>query len=294
MSIILLGAGQLARALSLVSHKACRPIISLTRAYYPQVNEDLLRGGLARYRPKVIINAAAYTDVAGAEQEPELAMAVNCDGVARLAELAKQHNALLVHFSTDYVFGGSGHRPWRESDRPAPLNVYGQSKLAGEQAILASGCCYLIIRTSWLHSSWRDNFLKTMLRVAQSRDELRVVCDQVGAPTSAMMLAEMTLLAIERVLGEPELGGLYHVAAFGAVSWFDYARFIFSEAYALGLIDKVPDLKPITSEDYGGVVERPLNSRLDTQLFQQTFGLLLPDWQQGVKSTLHALLQERQ
>lgn len=178
MSIVLLGAGQIPRALSLVSHKAC----------YPLVNDDLLRGDLPRYRPCVIINDAAYTDVAGAEKAPELAMVVNYDGVARLAELAKQHNALLVHFSTDYVFDGAGHQSWRESDRPAPLNIYGQSKLAGDLAILASVCRHLIIRTIWLHSPWRDNFLKTMLRLVQNRDELQVVCDQVGAPTSVMKL----------------------------------------------------------------------------------------------------------
>ena len=293
MSIVLLGAGQLARALSLVGHKACCPCLSLPRACYPLVNDDLLRGELPRYRPNVIINAAAYTDVAGAEKAPELAMAVNCDCVTRLAELAKQHNALLVHFSTDYVFGGAGYRPWRESDKPAPLNVYGQSKLAGEQAILTSGCRHLIIRTSWLHSPWRDNFLKTMLCCAQGRDELQVVCDQNGAPTSATMLAEVTLHAIERVLAEPELGGLYHVVASGAISWFDYARFIFSEAHRLGLIDKVPRLKPITSVDYGGVVNRPPNSRLDTQLFSKRFGVHLPDWRVGVSATLQALYEEQ-
>lgn len=293
MSIVLLGAGQLARALSLVSYKACCPCISLPRTCYPLVNDDLLRGELPRYRPDVIINAAAYTDVAGAEKEPELAMVVNCDGVARLAELAKQHNALLVHFSTDYVFGGAGSQPWRESDRPAPLNIYGKSKLAGERAILASGCRHLIIRTSWLHSPWRDNFLKTMLRLAQSCDELQVVCDQVGAPTSAMMLAEVALFAVERVLTKPELAGVYHVAASGAVSWYDYARCIFQEASPIGLIDKVPQLKPITSVDYGGLVKRPLNSLLDTQLFQQSFGVHLPDWREGVTATLQALLEDR-
>lgn len=288
----MLGAGQLARALSLVRHHSS-PCISLPRAYYPLAHDDLLRGALSRYRPDIILNAAAYTDVAGAEQEPELAMAVNCDGVARLAELAKQHNALLVHFSTDYVFDGAGECPWRESDKPAPLNVYGQSKLAGEQAILASGCRHLIIRTSWLHSPWRDNFLKTMLRVAQRRDELHLVCDQVGAPTSAVLLAEVTIRAIARVLADPALGGLYHVAASGAVSWYDYARFIFNEAYTLGLLDKVPQLKPISSAEYGGPVKRPLNSRLDTTRFQRMFGLDLPDWRQGVSSTLQMLLQER-
>lgn len=292
MSIVLLGAGQLARALSLVSHHSC-PCISLPRAYYPLAHDDLLRGALSRYRPDIILNAAAYTDVAGAEQEPELAMSVNCDGVVRLAELAKRHNTLLVHFSTDYVFDGAGECPWRESDKPAPLNVYGQSKLAGEQAILASGCRHLIIRTSWLHSPWRDNFLKTMLRVAQRHDELRVVCDQIGAPTSAVLLAEVTIRAIARVLADPALGGLYHMAASGAVSWYDYARFIFNEAYTLGLLDKVPQLKPISSAEYGGPVKRPLNSRLDTARFQRVFGLNLPDWQQGVSSTLQMLLQER-
>ncbi|XEI34069.1 dTDP-4-dehydrorhamnose reductase [Aeromonas veronii] len=289
MSIVFLGAGQLARALSLVSHHSS-PCISLPRAYYPLAHDDLLRGALSRYRPDIIFNAVAYTDVAGAEQEPELAMAVNCDSVARLAELAKQHNALLVHFSTDYVFDGAGERPWRESDKPAPLNVYGKSKLAGEQAILASGCRHLIIRTSWLHSPWRNNFLKTMLRVAQRRDELRVVCDQVGAPTSAALLADVTIKAIARVLEDPALGGLYHVAASGAVSWYDYARFIFNEAYALGLIDKLPLLKPITSADYGGVVTRPLNSRLETSKFQRTFDLVLPDWTVGVERTLVEIL----
>lgn len=243
--------------------------------------------------PEVILNAAAYTDVIGAELAPAQAMRVNGEEVARLAALARQHDALLVHFSTDYVFDGTGNCPWRESDTPAPLNAYGQSKWAGERAIIASGCRYLIIRTSWLHSPWRTNFLKTMLQLARDRDELQVVCNQVGAPTSAMMLAEVTLMAIDRVLAEPELGGLYHVAASGAVSWFDYARFIFSKAHELGLIEKVPRLRPITSVDYGDVVNRPLNSRLDTQLFSQRFGVNLPDWRVGVSATLQALCEEQ-
>ncbi len=255
-------------------------------------NDVLMHDLVLRYRPAVILNAAAYTDVAAAEISPTQAMRVNGEGVARLAALAKQHDVLLVHFSTDYVFDGSGHCPWREPDTPAPLNIYGQSKWVGEQAIIASGCRYLIIRTSWLHSPWRTNFLKTMLQLARDRDELQVVRDQVGAPTSAMMLAEVTLMAIDRVLAEPELMGLYHVAASGAVSWFDYARFIFSKAHELGLIEKVPRLKPITSVDYGGVVNRPLNSRLDTQLFSQRFSVHLPDWQVGVSATLQALCEE--
>ncbi|MEE1953893.1 dTDP-4-dehydrorhamnose reductase [Aeromonas sp. 75A] len=292
MSQLLLGAGQLARALLSTSHLAAQPAISLPRECYPVDNDALMHALMLRYCPAVILNAAAYTDVAGAEFSPVQAMRVNGDGVARLAALARQHDALLVHFSTDYVFDGSGYSPWRERDAPAPLNAYGKSKWKGEQAIIASGCRYLIIRTSWLHSPWRTNFIKTMLQLASDRDELQVVSDQVGAPTSAMMLAEVTLMAIDRVLAEPGLMGLYHVAASGAVSWFDYARFIFSKAHELGLIEKVPRLKPINSMDYGGVVKRPLNSRLDTQLFSQRFSVHLPDWRVGVNATLQALCEE--
>ncbi len=263
------------------------------RSYYPTQTDEAISKLITRVSPRVIINTAALTDVALAECNSILAMAVNRDGVARLAQLAKEQNALLVHFSTDYVFDGSGDESWRESDEIGPLNVYGRSKWLGEQAIISSGCRYLIIRTSWLHSPWRKNFLKTMLQLGKSHGELSVVCDQIGAPTSATMLAEVTLLAVEQILVEPRLAGLYHVTASGKVSWCDYARFIFSEAKALGLIDYVPQVKPITSQNYSGNVTRPLNSQLDTQLFQHSFDLALPDWQQGVRSTLLALLKER-
>ncbi|MHA7000947.1 dTDP-4-dehydrorhamnose reductase [Aeromonas schubertii] len=265
---------------------------SAKRSDYPESSSDSIINLVAELLPNVIINTAAYTDVAGAELAPAQAMRVNGDAVARLAEVAKQHNALLVHFSTDYLFDGSGHRPWQESDRPAPLNAYGQSKWAGEQAIIASGCRYLIIRTSWLHSPWRDNFLKTMLRLAKDRDELQIVCDQIGAPTSAMMLAEVTLQAIERVLAEPELEGLYHVTASGAVSWFDYACFLFKQAKVMELIDQVPKVIPVASHDYPSLVKRPLNSRLDVDHFERNFGLTLPCWQEGVMATLGKLSKE--
>ncbi|WP_421241863.1 dTDP-4-dehydrorhamnose reductase [Aeromonas enteropelogenes] len=297
MRILLLGArGQLGRALfsALCRDYSHWQVTPLGRAECDITDPGALIGALERHQPDVILNGAAYTAVDLAQSQPALAERINHEAVSLLAREASARGALLVHFSTDYVFDGSGSDPWRESDQPAPLNAYGQSKWAGEQAIIASGCRYLIIRTSWLHSPWRTNFLKTMLQLAHSRDELQVVCDQVGAPTSAMMLAEVTLQAIDRVLTEPQLEGLYHVAASGAVSWFDYARCIFSEAYASGLIDKVPRLKPITSRDYAGVVNRPLNSRLDTQLFQQHFGVRLPDWREGVTSTLQALLEEQQ
>ncbi|MBZ6073029.1 dTDP-4-dehydrorhamnose reductase [Aeromonas schubertii] len=291
--MVLLGAGQLARAVVLASVQTPHSCIALPRECYPQSEEQPLCAAWLRYHPSVIVNAAAFTDVERAEREPELAWEVNRDGVARLAALAKQHNALLVHFSTDYLFDGCGDRPWREFDDPAPLNVYGHSKWAGEQAIMASGCRYLIIRTSWLHSPWRDNFLNTMLRLAQDRDELQVVCDQIGAPTSAMMLAEVTLQAIERVLAEPELEGLYHVTASGAVSWFDYACFVFKEAKVMELIDLVPKVIPVASHDYPSLVKRPLNSRLDVDHFERTFGLTLPCWQEGVIATLGELSKGR-
>jgi len=290
LNIFLYGAsGQLGQAL-------CSRLTVFPRRYGVYPTRSSFTGAteqaLSHILPSVILNAAAFTDVTRAENEPVLAMEVNRDGVAGLAELAKQHNALLVHFSTDYVFDGEGDRPWRESDKPAPLNVYGRSKWAGEQAIIASGCRHLIIRTSWLHSPWRDNFLKAILHQGISCDELQVVCDQVGAPTSALMLAEVTLQAIERALAEPELEGLYHVAASGEVSWFDYARFIFAEAQKMGLELKVSEIKPVPSCAYPTAARRPLNSRLDTTRFRTTFGCELPHWREGVEETLSELLKD--
>ncbi|ARW81417.1 dTDP-4-dehydrorhamnose reductase [Aeromonas salmonicida] len=258
-----------------------------TGKYY--LGNDSLSTLIASTLPRVIINAAAYTNVESAEKEPEKAFFVNFDSVAHLAGLAKRYNALLVHFSSDYVFDGSGIRPWHESDQPSPLNIYGQSKWLGEQAIITSGCRYLIIRTSWLHSPWRNNFIKTMLQLGHTKTELVVVCDQVGAPTSTVMLADMVLLAIEQVLTNPLLAGVYHIAATGGVSWFDYARFIFSEAKDLGLVDRVPNLISVTSDNYLSQVSRPLNSRLDTTKFCHAYGVQLPDWRKGVLETLNRL-----
>lgn len=296
MNILLFGKnGQLGRALqqALAPRGGVTPVDIDSAEYCGDLcNPAGVADTVRLVKPDVIINSAAYTDVAGAELAPTLAMQINADGVARLATLTKQHDALLVHFSTDYVFDGSGERPWHESDKPAPLNAYGQSKWAGEQAIMASGCRYLILRTSWLHSPWRDNFLKTMLRLAHERDALTVVSDQIGAPTSASLLAAVTLQAINKVLAHPELGGLYHVAARGAVSWYDYAGFVLQEAPRLGFIASQPTLMAVTSHDYPGTVARPLNSRLDVQHFERTFDLQLPDWRSGVTDTLLALSQD--
>ncbi|MBP4060895.1 dTDP-4-dehydrorhamnose reductase [Aeromonas sp. Prich7-2] len=289
--LLLGGAGQLGLAL-------CKELGKEGLSLPGRTEVDLLQPGQLAYwveqlRPRVIINAAAYTLVDQAETEPELAYKMNAQAVVALSEAAKRVGALLVHFSTDYVFDGYGDSPWREEDKPAPLNVYGLSKWQGEQAILASGCRHLILRTSWLHSPYRHNFLKTMLRLGQERASLSVVCDQIGAPTSAALLAKVTLGAIEQTLANPVLCGLYHVTACGQVSWFDYASFIFAEAQRLGLELKVRETKPVLSCVYPTAARRPLNSRLDTSKLRTTFGLELPHWSEGVEETLRQLLKEK-
>jgi dTDP-4-dehydrorhamnose reductase len=291
-SILLLGGGgQL--GLSLIQLIGGGALILPKRADVDFLHSERLADLVIKLRPAVIINAAAYTLVDQAEVESELAYRINAQAVEALAEAAKRVGALLVHFSTDYVFDGGGDRPWREDDRPAPLNVYGLSKWLGEQAILSSGCRYLILRTGWLHSPYRHNFLKTMLRLGIRRSSLSVVCDQIGAPTSAAMLAEATLAAIRQTLVNPALSGLYHVTAAGEVSWYDYANFIFKEGCALGMVGRMPSLIPVTSDHYTSLAPRPLNSRLDTSLFSKIFGVHFPPWQTGVRETLRQLEAEQ-
>lgn len=289
--LLLGGAGQLGLTL-------CQSLSKGGVSLPGRIEADLLNlrqlsDWVVRLQPRVIINAAAYTSVDLAEGEPELAYRVNVQAVAVLAEAARRVGALLVHFSTDYVFNGLGDRPWREEDKPSPLNVYGLSKLQGEQAIQVSGCRYLILRTSWLHSPYRHNFVKTMLRLGQEQELLSVVCDQIGAPTSVALLAKVALGAIEQTLANPTLCGLYHVAAGGEVSWFDYTRFIFAEAQKLGLELKVREIKPVSSCAYPAAARRPLNSRLDTTKLRTTFGLELPHWSEGVEETFRQLLKEK-
>lgn len=287
-TLLLGGTGQLGLALS---HLLAEEALWLPR----RAEADLRNPGqlvdlVERLRPRVIINAAAYTQVDQAESEPELAYKINAQAVATLADAARRVGALLVHFSTDYLFDGGGDRPWREEDRPAPLNVYGLSKWQGEQAILASGCRHLILRTSWLHSPYRHNFVKTMLRLGQEQASLSVVCDQIGAPTSAAMLARVTLRAIEQTLVNPTLCGLYHVTAMGETSWYDYARFIFAEARKWGRELKISELNAVPTHAYPTAARRPLNSRLDTAKFRDAFGLSLHHWCEGVEETLQRLL----
>ncbi len=286
-TILLLGRGQLGQ--SFLYHDKISSNLAIQPAElgsYPTYCDSILRTQLIRYRPKVILNTAAYTDVVHAESEPEVALAVNRNGVRRLAMLAKSFDALLVHFSTDYVFDGSGNSPWCEKDLPTPLNTYGYSKWLGERTIIDSGCRYLILRTSWLHSPFGHNFVKTILKRAENCQCLSIVSDQIGAPTSAQDLVTLTLGAVQNTLLNPSLCGLYHITAAGAVSWFDYAKFIFAKAYSIGLVKDIPDLLPVVSENHPSSVMRPLNSKLDTNLFFQSFNMQIPDWRNGVEHTL--------
>jgi dTDP-4-dehydrorhamnose reductase len=241
-------------------------------------------------KPDVIVNAAAHTAVDRAESEPELVRTINALAPGVLADEAERLGAWLIHYSTDYVFDGSGTTPWKETDATGPLGVYGQTKREGEQAV-AHCSRHLIFRTSWVYAARGANFAKTMLRLAKERDELKVIADQIGAPTGAELLADVTAHAIRTVQTTPDgqtLAGLYHLVAGGETSWYDYAKFVVEYARRVDLPLRVaPDaILPIATTDYPTPAKRPLNSRLDTQKLQSAFGLLLPDWKDGVQRML--------
>ena len=244
-------------------------------------------------RPAVIVNAAAYTAVDKAESDANRARVVNATVPAMLAREAAALGSWLVHYSTDYVFDGSGDQPWHEDDATAPLSVYGRTKLEGEQAIRHSGCQHLILRTSWVYAARGGNFAKTMLRLAAEREELKVIADQIGAPTGADLLADVTALILHRLQMRPELGGTYHCVAAGQTSWHDYARHVVDWARAHGQPIKVAAeaVRPIPTSGYPTPAQRPLNSRLDTFKLRHAFGLHLPPWQQGVERMLMETLR---
>ena len=243
-------------------------------------------------RPQVIVNAAAHTGVDKAESEPDLAQLLNATTPGVLAQEAAKTGALLVHYSTDYVFDGSGSRPWTESDAPAPLSVYGRTKWEGEQLIEQSGAQHLILRTSWVYAARGGNFAKTMLRLAQERERLTVIDDQWGAPTGADLLADVTAHAIRHLQARPQDAGLYHVAAGGETNWNLYAKHVLAQAQqaqpAIKL--KATEVAPVPTSDFPTPAVRPHNSRLDTRKLQTTFGLTLPPWQQGVARMVAEIL----
>ena len=245
--------------------------------------------------PDIIVNAAAHTAVDKAESEIGLARTINGLAPAMLAQEAKRLGAWLIHYSTDYVFDGSGEQAWTESDNTGPLNVYGSTKLEGEGFIHMSGCKHLIFRTSWVYGARGGNFAKTMLRLAGERDSLSVINDQIGAPTGADLLADITAHAIRTVQSKPELSGLYHVVAAGETSWHGYARFVIQQAQEAGVSMWVTpeDIQAVPTSAYNTPAKRPLNSRLDTNKFKHAFGLHLPHWQQGVTRMLAEILDKR-
>jgi len=244
------------------------------------------------WRPDVIVNAAAHTAVDKAESEPELARCLNATAPAALAQAAAQIGALLVHYSTDYVFNGQGDQPWQEGDSTGPLSVYGQTKREGELAIVASGCAHLIFRTSWVYAARGGNFAKTMLRLAAERERLTVIDDQFGAPTGADLIADVTAHAIRASLQQPALGGLYHLVAGGQTTWHGYASHVIAQARLIqpGLALKVSEIAPVPTSAFPTPAQRPLNSRLATRKLQDTFGLVLSPWQQGVNRMLAEIL----
>ena len=255
-------------------------------------NLDGLAQTIRAIAPDVIVNAAAHTAVDKAESELELARIINALAPAVLANEAKRIGAWLAHYSTDYVFDGSGDAPRLEMDATAPLSVYGQTKLAGENAIVASGCKHLIFRTSWVYAARGGNFAKTMLKLAQERDALKVINDQVGAPTGADLLADVTAHAIRRALVSPEVSGIYHLVASGETSWHGYASFLIEHARRAGVEIKVaPDaIQAVPTSSFPTPAKRPLNSRLNTNKLQNSFDLVLPSWQSGVTRLLAEIL----
>lgn len=250
-------------------------------------NLDGIANTIQLVAPDVIVNAAAYTAVDKAESEPDLAARINTQAVQVMADEAARIRALLVHYSSDYVFDGSGNSPWRETDPTAPLSVYGQTKLNGEQAIIGSHCRHLIFRTSWVYAVRGKNFAKTMLRLAAERQELSVIDDQVGVPTGAELISDVSAHAIRAAISNPDLSGVYHLAADGETSWCAYAQFVIEVARRQGQRLSVVDIKPILTSQYPTPATRPLNSRMDTTKLKSTFGLCLPHWTLGVERMLN-------
>jgi dTDP-4-dehydrorhamnose reductase len=254
--------------------------------------------GLARtvrtVKPDVIVNAAAHTAVDKAESEAGLARTINGLAPGVLAQEAASAHAWLIHYSTDYVFDGSGDKPWLEDDATAPLNVYGATKLEGEQLIQQSGCRHLIFRTSWVYGARGGNFAKTMLKLARERDSLSVIDDQIGAPTGADLLADVSAHAIRAARQRPELSGLYHLVASGETTWHGYASFVLDFARSKGIQLKVaPDaIKAVPTSAFPTPARRPHNSRMDTKKLQHAFDLYLPQWQTGVARMLSEVLEK--
>ncbi|WP_322548006.1 dTDP-4-dehydrorhamnose reductase [Stenotrophomonas geniculata] len=244
---------------------------------------DSLPALLDRLQPSVVVNAAAYTAVDRAEQEVDAAFAANAQAPGVIARWCAAHGVPLVHYSTDYVFDGQGRAPYREDEPTAPLGVYGTSKRDGEDAVRLAGGRHLIFRTAWVYASHGANFLRTMLRVGSEREQLRVVADQIGTPTSAALIADVTAQALQH---PGHLSGTWHLTASGQTSWHGFAEAIFAEALATGVLAKVPAVEAIPSSEYPTPAKRPAWSVLDNRKLQQDFNIVLPAWQDGLKRVM--------
>jgi dTDP-4-dehydrorhamnose reductase len=269
-------------------------VLATDRATLDLTRPEKIRECVRAFRPDVIINAAAYTAVDKAEGERELAHSINATAPGVLAEEARQCRALLIHYSTDYVFDGMKANPYVESDPTNPLNVYGRTKIAGERAIANSGCDHLILRTSWVYSPRGSNFLLTILRLAREREELRIVNDQIGAPTSSKCIAEATVHVLRQVLTSSKSDaarviGTYHMAASGGVSWFGFAREIISQCDSAV---RPKSIIAISTSEYPTAARRPLNSRLNCSKIEDAFGVKLFPWQRGLPSVLQVIFRQ--
>jgi len=280
--------GQVAR--SLAQQGAGRDLVFAGRPEFDLADGDSIARTIAQVHPDLVISAAAYTAVDQAEDEPDLAMAINGEAPGLIGRAAAAIGAPVIHLSTDYVFDGSGNRPWREDDPTQPIGVYGKSKLAGERALAASGASYAIVRSAWIYSPFGNNFVKTMLRLAETRDTLGVVSDQHGNPTCALDIADALLAVADRWQENPRHGidQVYHFAGTGATDWATFARAIFAAGAAHG--GPHCDVESITSAQYPTRADRPANSRLDCTKFERTFGLKSPPWRTSLEQVVETLL----
>ena len=256
---------------------------------------DKLKSVVREYRPDVIVNAAAYTNVDKAESDAENAFRVNSEAVELLANEAAVLNSWLIHYSTDYIFDGTKNGSYKEEDETNPKSVYGKSKLQGETAIIDSKCKYLIFRTSWLYSTYSNNFVNTVLRIAKERSELRIVCDQIGVPTSAELVADVTSLCLSRIvqdsLSSKDISGVYHLTSTGKTSWYNFAKYVIIEAQKLGgvFLANSENIIAINTLEYPLPAKRPLNSLLNSQKLCKTFNLYLPSWKIHLDRTIKEL-----
>ena len=296
MKILLLGKGgqvgwELQRSLATLGELVALDFDS-TELHADFSRPEGLAATVRAVAPDLIVNAAAHTAVDKAESEPELARAINATAPGLLAREAAACGAWLLHYSTDYVFDGGGTTPWTEDSPTGPLSVYGRTKLEGEDLIRASGAKHLILRTSWVYAARGGNFAKTMLRLAQERERLTVIDDQIGAPTGADLLADLSAHALRTAVQRPDLSGTYHAVASGLTSWHGYAQHVIEWARAAGQPIKVaPEaIAPVPTSAFPTPARRPTNSRMDTRKLRDTFGVTLPDWRVGVERMLNEVL----